>query len=152
VQGLAKWIGIGVTALLLVTIGFITAAAFVPEFRVISRDIAIVILAVFQMIASLLVVLLLVVLLYTLKTLNQLTQESLIPQLEETRHKLDEVLANLQAITQSIRESADTASTTTVFVAERVASPIIRASSVVAGVRAAASSLAHRDSKEEKSV
>lgn len=147
-----KWIGIGIALLAIVTIAFIVAASLFPEFRVISRDIAIVILAVFQMIGAILTIVLLIAVLYAVKTIQRLTQQEVVPKINTAVVKVDELLDNTRTITARIRDSAETATTTTTFVAERVASPVIRLSSVVAGVRAAASSLAHRDNGVEKTV
>jgi Ca2+/Na+ antiporter len=143
------WIGLGVAVIILIGVGFIVAATLYPDFRVISRDIAIVILAVFLMIATLLVIVLLLAILYAVKTVTKIAQEQVVPTINVLTTKVDEVLDNTRAITGNVRQSADAATTTTVFVAERVASPIIRVSSVVAGVRAAAISLAHRDNGKE---
>lgn len=140
-----KWIGIGVALILLIAVGFVVAASLFPDFRVISRDIAIVILAVFLMIGALLTIVLLLAVLYAVKSIQKLTREEVIPKINTAVVKVDEIVDATRTIAGSIRDSADTASTTTVFVAEQVASPIIRVSSVVAGVRAAASALAHRN-------
>jgi hypothetical protein len=139
-----KWIGLGVALIGLITIAFIVAAALFPEFRVISRDIAIVILAVFMMIGAILIIILLLAVLYAIKTLQSLTQKEVVPKMNIMVAKVNELLDITKTITTRVRDSADTATETTVFVAEQVASPIIRVSGVVAGVRAAASMLAHR--------
>lgn len=139
-----KWIGLGVALIGLITIAFIVAAALFPEFRVISRDIAIVILAVFMMIGAILIIILLLAVLYAIKTLQSLTQKEVVPKMNTMIAKVNELLDITKTITTRVRDSADTATETTVFVAEQVASPIIRVSGVVAGVRAAASMLAHR--------
>lgn len=147
---LGKWIGIGVAVLILLTLVFIGLAIFFPDVRVISRDIAIVILAAFQIIATLLMVVLLIAILYAVKSVNDVTQETILPRLDATRARVDEVLENTRAITSNVRSSTDNATTTTVFVAEQVASPIIRVSGLVAGVRAAAGALARRDGRHDK--
>lgn len=145
-----KWIVIGLIALLAITIAFIVAATLFPDFRIISRDVAIVLLAVFGIIAFILVIVLLLGVLYAVKSIDRLTREAVLPKIDTTIVKVDEILENTRSITSSVRDSADTATTTTVFVAERVASPVIRVSSLVAGVKAAANTLAHRDSKPEQ--
>lgn len=148
-EKVGKWIGIGVAVLLIITIAYIVAAWFFPDFRVISRDVAIVILAVFQMIAVLLIIVLLLAVLYAIKSINKLTRETVLPKIDVTIGKIDEVIDNTRALAAQARESASTANTTTVFVAERIVSPVIRVSSLMAGVRAAASSLARRDAERE---
>lgn len=142
----SKWIGIGIAIVVLIAVAFIVAAAIFPTFRVVSRDIAIVILAVFQMIISILGIVLLIAILYAINLLQKLTRDSVIPKIDVAVTKANEILDNTRTVTGNIRDSASTATNTTVFVAERVASPIIRASSLVAGVRAAAITLARRGS------
>jgi len=151
VKELGKWIGIGVAVLVLLTLIFIGLAIVFPDVRIISRDIAIVILATFQIIATLMMVVLLIAILYAVKSMNELTQKTIIPRLEATQARVDEVVENTRAITSNVRSSTDNATTTTVFVAEQVASPIIRVSGLVAGVRAAAGALARRDGGHDKS-
>lgn len=144
-----KWIGIGVGIVLLITIGFIVAASLYPTFREISRDVAIVILAVFHLIAALLIIVLLFAVLYAVKSIHKLTHNEVVPKINIAVGKVDELLDNTRVIVSHIRDSTESASVTTNFVAEQVASPIIRVSSVVAGVRAAASTLAHRGNGKE---
>lgn len=144
-----KWIGIGTGGILVLTLLYIAAAWMFPSFRVISRDIAIVILAGFMLIATLLSIALLVAVLSMVYAIYKLTQDEVIPKINATTASVDEALATTQAAARSLRQSADNANTTTVFVAEHVASPVIRVSSMVAGVRAAARTLARRDGKKK---
>ena len=58
---MGKWIGIGLSVVLLIVVGFIIGAYLSPDFRVASRDIALVILAIFQMISALISIALLLV-------------------------------------------------------------------------------------------
>ena len=51
---MGKWIGIGMAVIGVITIAYIILAYMFPDFRIATRDIAIVILAVFQMIGALL--------------------------------------------------------------------------------------------------
>ena len=53
---MGKWIGIGLAVVAIITIAFIVAAYMFEDFRVATRDIAIVILAVFQMIGAILTI------------------------------------------------------------------------------------------------
>ena len=141
-----KWIGIGVGALTLLLIGFITAAIILPAgFREGARDIFIVILAALQLIGAILTIALLIAVLYVINQINLLAKTSVVPKVEVLTTKLDQVIENTRAITGNVRDSASTATNTTVFVAERVASPIIRLSSLMTGVRAAATALARRE-------
>ncbi|NJN65949.1 MAG: hypothetical protein HC884_04155 [Chloroflexaceae bacterium] len=144
-----NWIGIGTGVILLLTLLYIVAAWMFPSFRVISRDIAIVVLAGFMLVATLLSIVLLVAVLYIVYELYQLTQKEVLPKINATTARIDEALTTTQAAARSLRHSADNATTTTVFVAEHVASPIIRVSSMVAGVRAAARTLARRDGRKK---
>jgi hypothetical protein len=72
------------------------------------------------------------------------------PEITKINTKLDELLDNTRAIVGNVRESSDTITTTTIYTAERVVTPIIRVSGLVAGVRAAASALARRDVQAEE--
>jgi amino acid transporter len=140
-----KWTKIGAILLAIVFIAYTVVALFFPELREALRDIAIVILAVFMMIAAVLAIVILIAVLYAVQTTNRLIQETVVPKFEATSGKLDEVLDNTRAIVGNARDSASTVTTTTVFTAEQVVSPIIRVSGLMAGVRAAASALARRD-------
>ena len=140
-----KWIAIGVGFITLLLISFVVAAFYFPGFREASRDIAIVLLAALNLIGAFLTVALLIALLYAVNQINKLAKGSLMPKIDLAMGKLDEVLDNTRAITSTVRDSASTATTTTVFVAERVASPVIRLASLMTGVRAAATALARRD-------
>ncbi len=146
---MSRWIGIGVAILVLVTVAFIIAAALFEGFRVAARDIALVILAVFQMISAILTIVLLIALLYAVRALQTVTRDTIIPKIDTATVKVNEILDHTKVVTGNVRDSASTVTTTTVFVAERVASPIIRISSLVAGVRAAATTLARRGSEPE---
>jgi methyl-accepting chemotaxis protein len=125
--------------------GFIALAILVPGFSETSRDVAIVILAAFQFIAAVLTIALLLTLLYAIKAINDLTQRTIVPKVDMLTVKVDEIVDNTRTIVGDVRESTGTVSTTTSYAAERVVAPIIRVSGLVAGVRAAASSLAQRD-------
>jgi hypothetical protein len=51
-----KWIGIGLAVLAIITIGFIVAGYIFPDWAANTRDIAIVILAAFQLISVILMI------------------------------------------------------------------------------------------------
>jgi hypothetical protein len=139
-----RWITIGIALIFVITIAFIVVSYLFPPFREATRDIAIVILAVFQMIASILTIVLLIGILYAVNAIQRLTRDTVLPKVDVAVVKVNEVLDNTRTITTSLRDSTTTATNTTTYVAERVVSPIIRASSLVAGVRAAATTLARR--------
>jgi phage-related protein len=145
VSGVIRWIVIAAVVLLVLALGFTIAAGFFPDFREASRDIFLVFAAAFHLIAAFLVIVLLVTILYAVKSLHDLIQVSLVPKIEATTTKVDEVLDNTRSIVGNVKDSSETISTTTTYTAERVVSPIIRVSSLIVGVRAAATALARRD-------
>ena len=146
-----KWIGIGVGVLTALLLGFIIAAIFLPPgFREGARDIFIVILAALQLLGAMLMIALLIAVLYVINALDKLAKVSVMPKVDLAMSKLDEVLDNTRVITSNVRDSASSATTTTVYVAEKVASPVIRVTSLMAGVRAAATVLARRDEPSDQ--
>ena len=146
---MGKWIGIGLAVVGIIAIAFIVAAYLYPDFRVATRDIAIVILAVFQMIGALLTIALLLAVLYAVRAINRLAHDTVVPKIDMLTGKLDTVIDNTRSITSNVKDTTTTASATTVYIAEQVVSPIIRVTSLVAGVRAAARFLARRDEAQE---
>ncbi len=144
---MGKWIGIGLAVVGIITVAFIVAAYLFPDFRVATRDIAIVILAVFQMIGAILTIVLLLAIIYAVRTINRLARETVMPKVDALSVKIDQLLDSTKAITGNIKDTTTTVSTTTVYVAEQVVSPVIRVSSLLAGVRAAATFLARRGEK-----
>jgi predicted membrane protein len=149
VSNAIRWIVIAAAVLLVLALAFAIAAGFFPEFRAATRDIFIVFAAAFQLIAAFLAIVLLITILYAIKSLHDLIQVSLVPKIEATTTKVDEVLDNTRSIVGNVKDSSETISTTTSYTAERVVSPIIRISSLVVGVRAAATALARRDVPSE---
>ena len=144
---MGKWIGIGLAIIGLITIAFIVAAYIYPDFREATRDIAIVILAVFQMIGALLTAALLVGMLYAVFSIRKLAKDTVLPKVDQLTVKVDQLLDTTRSISGNVKETTSAVSTTTVYVAERVVSPVIRVSSLMAGVRAAAAFLARRGEK-----
>jgi phage-related protein len=144
---LGKWIGIGLAVVGIITVAFIVAAYLFPGFREATRDIAIVILAVFQMIGAILTIALLLAIIYAVRSINRLARETVMPKIEMLTGKLDQMIDSTHAITGNLKDTTTTVSTTTVYVAEQVVSPVIRVSSLLAGVRAAATFLARRGAK-----
>ena len=144
---MGKWIGIGMAVIALITIAYIVAAYIFPDFREATRDIAIVILAVFQMIGAILTAALLMALLYSMVALEKLATQTVLPKVDLLTAKLDEVIEQTQAIAGNVKDTTMTVSTTTSYIADRVVSPVIRVSSLLIGVRAAASFLARRGQK-----
>jgi hypothetical protein len=144
---LKKWIGIGLAVIALITIAFIVAAYLFPDFREATRDIAVVILAVFQMIGAILTAALLIAILYAVFAIQRLTSHTIVPKIDLLTNKIDGLLDNAHAITANVKDTTSAVGTTTSYVAEQVVSPVIRVSGVLAGVRAAATSLARRGEK-----
>jgi len=142
-----KCIAIGFAAIIAIAIVYVIAAYNYPAFREATRDIAIVILAVFQMIGAILTAALLLALLFTVFYIRRLARDTVVPEIRELRAKLDGLIEHTQAITGSVKDTTTTVSTTTSYMAERVVSPVIRVSSLLIGVRAAASFLARRGQK-----
>lgn len=95
-----------------------------------ARDVSVVILAIFEMISTLLMIALLGVLIYAVLALRSIAADTVMPKVSQT---LDQV-----------RDTAVTAKNTSTYVAQGVATPLIKLSSVAAGVRAAAVALARR--------
>jgi uncharacterized membrane protein len=145
-----RWIAIGIGLLTAVLFGFIIAAIFLGEdFRAAWRDVFIVILAALQLIGAVLSIAILIALLYVVDQINRLARHNVVPKLDEALTKANEALDVARTIANNVRDSAQTATTTTTYVAERVVSPIIRISSLVTGVRAAATTLARRGNPDE---
>ncbi len=144
---MGKWIGIGLAILGIITIAFIVAGYIFPDWAANTRDIAIVILAVFQLISAILLIALLLALLFTVLYIRRLARETVLPEIRELRAKLDGVIEHTQAIAGNVKDTTTTVSSTTAYVAERVVSPVIRVSGLLIGVRAAASFLARRGQK-----
>ena len=142
-----KWIGIGLAVIALITIAFIVAAYIYPDFREATRDIAVVILAVFQMIGAILTAVLLIAILYAVSAVQRLTNNTIVPKVDMLTAKLDGVIENTRAITTNIQDTTASVGTTTSYVAEQIVSPVIRLSGLFAGVRAAAAFLARRGEK-----
>lgn len=145
-----RWVAIGVGVISAGLLGFIVAAIFLgPEFRAAWRDVFIVILAALQLIGAVLTIALLIAVLYVVNQLNKVARTSVMPRLDETMLKVNEVLDNTRSLTSNVQQTVSSAASTTGFVTERVVSPIIRVSSLVTGVRAAATTLARRDAAEK---
>lgn len=146
---MVKWIGIGLAVVVAILVAFIVAAYIFPDFRVATRDIAIVLLAVLTMISIILTIVLLLAILYAVMFIRRLTNETIVPQITDLKAKLDGVVENTREITGSVKDTTTAVSTTTVYIAEKAVSPIIRVAGLLAGVRAAARYVARRDEAPE---
>ena len=125
-----KWLIIGGVVFAVLIIGLIVLIS-VSDAWATARDVSVVILAIFQMISTLLMIALLAVLIYAVMALKSLASETVVPKMSQT---LDQV-----------RDTAATAKNTSTYVAQGVVTPLIKISSVAAGVRAAAVALARRN-------
>jgi hypothetical protein len=144
-----RWVMIGLGTLFLLLIAFIVGLAIAPVgVREAFRDIFIIILGFFMLVSTVLTVGVLLALFYVMNRLEKLARGNVIPKLDEAMVKMNDVLDSTRTIAGSARETATTVSGSTSFVTERVVSPIIRLSSLMVGVRAAATSLARRDAPE----
>jgi hypothetical protein len=144
---LGKWIGIGLAVLGIITVAFIVAGYLFPEWAANTRDIAVVILAVFQLISVILLIALLLAILYVVFYIRRLARDTVIPKIDLLTAKLDGVIESTRSITDNVKDTTTTVSTTTAYMAERVVAPAIRVSSLLVGVRTAATFLARRGQK-----
>ncbi len=129
-MALKKWLIIGGVIFAVLVIGLIVLISVNDAWDT-ARDVSVVILAIFELISTLLMIALLAVLIYAVMALKSLAQETVVPKVSQT---LDQV-----------RDTAATAKNTSTYVAQGVATPLIKLSSVAAGVRAAAVALARRN-------
>jgi hypothetical protein len=140
-----KWIGIGLAVITIIAIAFIGVLYWLPDFRVATRDVAIVILALFQLIGTMLSIAILVAVLYAVRAMDRAARLSLLPRLDALSMKVDALVDQTQTIAGKVQETSAAVSTTTGYVTEQVVAPLIRASGLLAGVRAAVSYIARRD-------
>ena len=146
---MVKWIGIGLAVVVVILVAFIAAAYMFPEFRVATRDIAIIMLSVLTMISIILTIVLLLAIVYAVMYIRRLTNDTVVPQIVDLKARLDGVVANTHDITGNVKDTTTAVSTTTVYIAEKAVSPIIRVAGLLAGVRAAARYVARRDEAPE---
>ena len=128
-----RWVIIGGIVFAVLLIGLIVLISMNDAWDT-ARDVSVVILAIFEMISTLLMIVLLAVLIYAVMAIRSLATETLVPKVNQT---LDQV-----------RETAVTTRNTGTYVAQGVVTPLIKISSVAAGVRAAAVALARRSPPE----
>jgi methyl-accepting chemotaxis protein len=141
---LSRWINIGLAVLGLLTVGFIGLLYWLPEFRAATRDVAVIILALFSMVGTIISIALLLTLVYTVQAINRTAQNTVIPQIGQLTAKVDQVLDSGRQIAGNVQDTTSSVSTTTSYVAEQVVTPFVRIGGLMAGVRAAASYLARR--------
>lgn len=138
---MGRYLTIGLAIVGIIVVAFLLGAALYEPFRIASRDIAIIILAVMATISTIILTIILLAILYAVRGINALSKNTIVP-------KLNEVLETTRNIANTAQETAVTAKSTTTFVAQRVASPLIKISGAVAGVSAAARVLARRSAPQ----
>ena len=129
-MALKKWLIIGGVIFAVLIVGLIVLISLNDAWAT-ARDVSVVILAIFEMISTLLMIALLAVLIYAVMALKSVATESLMPKVNQTL--------------EQVKDTAATAKNTSTYVAEGVVTPLIKISSVAAGVRAAAVALARRN-------
>lgn len=148
-----RWIGIGLGVLTLLLIAFVVGLFLAPVgVREAIRDIFVIILGFFMLVSTVLTIAVLLGVLFTMNRLEQVARGNVVPKLDEAMLKLNDVLESTRTLAASARDTASNAAGTTQFVSERVVSPFIRVSSLITGVRAAATSLARRDAPQRLDV
>ncbi len=125
-----KWILIGVGGLVLVLVLVIGLITYFNAWQT-AAYVSLVVLAVFEVFSVLLLIALLAALIGAVFAIRDLTNNTVVPKVNQT---LDQV-----------KDSAAAAKNTTAYVAEGVVSPLIKVSSIAAGVRAAAVAMARRN-------
>jgi hypothetical protein len=144
-----KWIGIGLGVLTLLLIAFVVGLFLAPVgVREAIRDIFVIIIGLFMLVSTVMTIAVLLGLLFTMSRIERLARGNVLPKLDEAMVKMNEVLDSTRALAATAKDTASNAAGTTQFVSERVVSPIIRVSSLLTGVRAAATSLARRDAAD----
>ncbi len=125
-----KWLIIGGAVAAVVIIALIVLISLNDAWQT-AAYVSVVILAIFMLFSTLLAIALLGALLYAVLAIRDIASNNLMPKVGQT---LDQV-----------KDSASAAKNTTTYVAESVVSPLIKLSSLAAGVKVAASALARRD-------
>ncbi len=125
-----KWILIGVGGLVLVLVLVIGLITYFNAWQT-AAYVSLVVLAVFEVFSVLLLIALLAALIGAVFAIRDLANNTVVPKVNQT---LDQV-----------KDSAAAAKNTTAYVAEGVVSPLIKVSSIAAGVRAVAVAMARRN-------
>lgn len=125
-----RWLTIGgVVSVLAIVAGIVLLSVFDAWYG--AALVAIVILAIFEVFSVLLLIALLAALIYAVFAIRDLASNTVVPKVSQT---LDQV-----------KDTAAAAKNTTSYVAEGVVTPLIKISSIAAGVRTAAVALARRN-------
>lgn len=125
-----RWLTIGgIAAVVAIIAGIVLLSVFDAWYG--AALVAIVILAIFEIFSVLLLIALLAALIYAIAAIRDLASNTVVPKVSQT---LDQV-----------KDTAAAAKNTTSYVAEGVVTPLIKISSIAAGVRTAAVALARRN-------
>ncbi len=125
-----KWLIVGGIVAVVVIVGLIVLISINNAWQT-AAYVSVIILAIFEVVSVLLLIALLAILIYAVLAIRDLASHTVVPKVNQT---LDQV-----------RDSAAAAKNTTAYVAEGVVTPLIKISSIAAGVRTAAVALARRN-------
>ncbi len=125
-----NWVIAGVVAAIVLFVVVIVLISINDAWQT-AAYISVVLLAMFQVFTTLLLTAILVALIYAIFALKTLADKQVVPQVTATL--------------EQVRSTASTARNTTSYVAEGVVAPIIKITSLAAGVRAAAVAAARRN-------
>lgn len=148
--GMTRWLIIGGIIFGVLSIIFIILSIIYPGFREAVRDFSIILLALFQLIGAIALALVGVGILYAVKAIDTTARTTLIPKLSEISTKVDDLLAKTSSVTDDVKKTSASVSSTVTIISEQIVKPAIQVSSIVAGVKAAANVLGHRVSGNGK--
>lgn len=143
-DGMSRWLAIGAVLFVLVSLAFIVLSIIYPGFREAVRDLAIILLALFQLIGAIAMALVAVALLYAVKAVDATARLTLMPKLEEISRKVDELLQKTTSVTDDVKKTSTTVANTVSIISEQIVRPAIQVSSFVSGIKAAAEVLGQR--------
>lgn len=143
-SGMTRWLAIGGGIFVVLSIVFVVLTVIYPGFREVVRDLAIILLALFQLIGAIAMALVAVAILYAVKAIDTTARVSLIPKLEEISTKVDDILAKTSSVTDDVKKTTASVSTAAEIISQEVVKPAIQISSLFSGVKAAATVLGQR--------
>lgn len=143
-SGMTRWLTIGGGIFAAISIAFVVLTVVYPSFREIVRDLAIILLALFQLIGAIAMALIAVAILYAVKAIDTTARVSLIPKLEEISTKVDDILVKTSSVTDDVKKTTASVSTAAEIISQEVVKPAIQISSMLSGVKAAASVIGQR--------
>jgi hypothetical protein len=143
-DGMSRWLVWGGVAFLLISIIFIVLSIIYPGFREAVRDLAIILLALFQLIGAIAMALVAVALLYAVKAIDQTARGTLMPKLEEISTKIDTLLSKTASVTDDVKKTSTTVANTVNIISEQIVRPAIQVSSILSGIKAVGAVLGQR--------